>query len=61
MRLSAEQIDALHSAALVPENVAADRRQRAQQHKNPTVLEPPVALERARSGLVALPTYQGER
>jgi len=41
MRLSAELIDALHSAALVPEDVAADRRQRAQQHKNPTVLKPP--------------------
>ena len=61
MRLSAEQIDALHSATVIPDAIAADRRQRAQQHKNPTVLEPPVALERARSGLVALPTYQGER
>ena len=44
MRLSAEQIDALHSAGLVPEDVAADRRQRAQQHKNPTVLKTPEAL-----------------
>jgi len=56
MRLSAEQIDALHSATLIPEDIAADRRQRAQQHKNPTVLKTPEALETkekpARSGRV---------
>jgi len=43
MRLSAEQIDALHSASLTPGDIAADRPQRAQQHKNPTDLETPEA------------------
>jgi len=61
MRLSAEQIDALHSASLIPEDVVAAQFHWARQYSSPPELQTPEAPETARSGLVAVPVYRGER
>ncbi len=61
MRLSAEQIDALHSMVLMAENDVPERLHWARQYSSPTELQTPEAPKTARSGLVAVPVYRGER